>query len=304
MIRKRIVPAIVILSAFLGTACKKDVDTKDVRFTAYSDFDGVNLRTIKAKYDGSGRIIQLLHKENNAPEIVFYDVSYKGNEIIMSRSGTTDTITSADSIILLVDAANMVQRKIGKLTIQMKPFPGGPAQRIFSDDTTLYEYDANSLLKKKTLHRYDSSWWMAYGQAGAEAQVVTEVTDYINVRGNVISYTMTRNETRRMYEYGTRSVENTSTTEDWSFDYGLNYPNKTDFSNAAVLGQACVWVDAPMNKNYRNLPNQYRYTSRFTDANGSVYQKNYNGVYVLKYNSYGFLASVGEEARSKYYYNK
>ena len=56
---------LLILFVVLYTLSKKDPNTCEVRLTAVTYFDGVNLTTTSLQYDQAGRINKVLFKENN-----------------------------------------------------------------------------------------------------------------------------------------------------------------------------------------------------------------------------------------------
>lgn len=304
MIRNKIVFAALIVLSFSWTGCKKDTNTNEIRLNAVTYFDGVNLTTTSMQYDQLGRIIKVSVKGSGWPEYTLFGISYKGNEIVMTRMVNNDSTMVFDSVSLIVNAANLAQKKISNEYIEIKPFPGVPPQKIFFRDTTLYEYDVNGLLKSESSHHYDSNWVNFFGRISADAWLTTEVTTYVNNNKNLSSYSTTSDETHYFHEYGSTSVETTSSKEDWSFDYGNSYPNNTDFKNAGVLNQIRCWVVYPMNKNYRNLPGRYTLTRTLTDTNGITTRQSSGGEYILKYNSYGLLVSEGDPARTNFIYSR
>jgi hypothetical protein len=304
MTKHKILFSTVIILTCLLNACKKDVNTTGVRLNAFTYFNGVTTRTTALQYDNSGRISKITFKDGDGPVTTLFDVSYRGDEIIMSNTSSNDTVTTSNSISIFVDASNLARKKIRYDYLEVKPFPGVPEQRMFLRDTTLYEYDVSGLLQKETYHEYDSSWAKAYGRITWEVWLNNAVTSYVNSNGNMKGYNRIADEASYLYQNGSTSVTKSSYTEDWTFTYSGNYPNKTDFSNAVVLTQVCAWVINPMNKNYRNLPDQYTWTRTAKDENGAITRNSFSGAYTLKYNSYGFLASSGDQTMTNYIYNK
>ena len=70
------------------------------------------------------------------------------------------------------------------------------------------------------------------------------------------------------------------------------FPNKTDFSNAAILNELSIFTFLPMNKHYALLPSRVNIAQTEKDQNGNVTFTN-NSIlnYEFAYNLFGFVSS-------------
>jgi hypothetical protein len=284
--------ATIGLSVLLLGCKKNDINPDEVRLLALETTDTSQTYRTVFDYDNLGRIIKV-HFESSPPQTVIMNIVYQGNEILITPSPSTSSYASAiDSVILFMDAANRVQKRIAYSFFEIMP-PGYP-QRTYNCDTSLYQYNAAGLLQKETSNHRDSTWFNQLGDIQTWTNIISKVSDYENTDGNLTSIKSMEYEVTYSHQHGTNYIWKSSIDNITSFEYTKRYPNKTDFSNATVLSElGYLNLQIPLNKNYKNLPDKVTIISTSRDQSGVItFFDNHSFGFSLKYNSYGFLSST------------
>lgn len=286
-----ILPALVLLS------CKKSdtVNTEEVRLlqTKLQDGNGDLYMTL-LDYDAQGRIVRISNKiNNNAPE-VRATISYSGNEVqVVEPPISNGSSSHTREIKFVLDGSNKPLTRIEQRTNEY--FAPNNPQRDFYTDTTTYSYDASGLLTRKTGRSRDSTW-VNFGYVQTSLRVNTYTANYTNVNGNLAEMTRVSQENYRTTIGTTTRSSNSSLEEKNTFEYPKAYPNSTDFKNVFLLEEFGVILhDYPLNKNYRNLPNQVTASRVEKDGTGVVtHSESAISAMAFSFNKYGFLSMIGD----------
>ena len=276
-------------------ACKKDKQFKpeEVRLVGadvYSD-NGVQHEIID--YNADGKITKISFQFNNDAPKTRFGVSYSGNEIIIVEPPVINNATELrDTVRLQLNPNGTISKRIHSSFFEVKP-PTAEAQRTYVKDTTLYQYDIEGLLARKTLSKQDSTWTTNPAVPPTSVIFTNEMTDYTVVNRNVTAANTTRN-TLIVSRTPTRvfTSSNSGTTNS-IFEYSKAYPNKTDFSNAAILDEMDLFTLRPMYKEYSLLPTKLTESYTDKDQNGAVISSGtYSTDYIFEYNFFGLVSSV------------
>ncbi|HWI93321.1 MAG TPA: hypothetical protein VNT20_18710 [Flavisolibacter sp.] len=283
--------AFIGLSLLMQSCKKNDVNPDEVRLLAFETTDtSITYRKV-FDYDNLGRITQVQFNFGTRGALVA-SIAYQGNQILMKPTPFNPAFSDIDSVVLIMDAANHVQKRLGYSFFEVLP-PDNP-QRTYSYDTTLYQYNAAGLLQKETATHRDSTWIVNAGDTQTWIYITNTISDYTNTDGNLASISSTHDATSYSHQHGKDYVSRSSTVSVKSFEYTKAYPNKTDFSNAAVLTElGYLQLQTPINKNYKNLPDKITSISTNRDQAGAItFVNNISSDFVLKYNFYGFLSAI------------
>jgi hypothetical protein len=285
-------PALILLS------CKKSdtVNTEEVRLLQTKQQDGNgDLHTTILDYDAQGRIVRISSKKNNDVPELRATISYPGSEVHVAEPTISNAASShTREIKFVLDGSNKPLTRIELRTNEYFA-PASNPQRDFYTDTATYSYDASGLLTKKTGRSRDSTWFNpGYVQTSVRSNTYTAT--YTNVNGNLAEMTRVSAENYRS-AIGSNTYSSSSSMEEKNtFDYSRAYANSTDFKHAFLLEEfAVILPDYPLNKNYRNLPNQV--TSSRVEKNGTgavVDNSSGSSTMTYSFNKYGFLSMIGD----------
>ena len=157
-------------------------------------------------------------------------------------------------------------------------------------DTTAYTYSADGFLNSGLISNYDTVWYTTNG---------IPQTSVVRTQGT-LTHTIAAGNLARSFEVDQiHQVDGSPTAtviKDMSneitrtFDYAQSYSNKTDFSNAAIATATTWFSEAPVNKNYQNLPDKISEVYITKDQNGTIIG-NYPSeiTYQFTYNADGLL---------------
>ena len=276
-------------------ACKKDKQFKpeEVRLVGadvYSD-NGVQHEIID--YNADGKITKISFQFNNDAPKTRFGVSYSGNEIIIVEPPVINNATELrDTVRLQLNPNGTISKRIHSSFFEVKP-PTAEAQRTYVKDTTLYQYDIEGLLARKTLSMQDSTWTTNPAVPPTSVIFTHEITDYTVANRNLTSASTTRN-TLIVARTPTRVYTSTNSGSiNTVFEYSKAYPNKTDFSNAAILDELDLFTLRPMYKEYSLLPTKLTESYTDKDQNGAVISSGtYSTDYIFEYNFFGLVSSV------------
>ena len=298
MRRNHILLPTVIAFLTIFSACKKDKEFKpeEVRLKEVRTVnDGKTFRTF-IEYDAAGRITRVDRQVDDEPRVTDFDVIYFGNEIILIDDPVSNVNTEIrDSIRFLLNADKTVSKRIAFTYFEVKG-PTYPPQRTYTYDTTSYQYDAAGLILKEIRSIYDSTWFNN-GAVTTTSYTTSGVAVHTIDQGKLVSVNYSSNTSivgrtpTNIYLY------NTSSTKTQAFEYADAFPNKTDFSNAAILNELYLFSALPMIGKYTLLPSKYSSTSTDTDPNGTVTSSDsYTRNYQFRYNLYGFVSKSWDPA--------
>lgn len=223
-------------------------------------------------YDGQGRIEKVSHAYNSEPSTILFDVSYDASDIILARPMYEDpSVQIMDTIRINQDLDGNVRSRMQYRFVKSIA-PNGDESRTYIHDTTICEYNAEGLLIN-LMHNLQDSTWM-FGNGGDETKKVirkVELADY-TIEGNTLASVNRRGD---VFEttYADSDTTTVITIEEATivFDYTKAYPNKIDFSNAAVLNELHAFTDLPLNKKYTYLPNRVHTTKTRKNKDGVVF---------------------------------
>ena len=256
-------------------------------------------------YNSSGKITRVSSSGNNSASETIFDINYSSNGIILSKpEENSPAITVDDTIMLVVDNNNRVQKRIELSFTEFKA-PTNLPHRTFTYDTTIYEYDAAGLLKKTSLSRRDSTWFNP-GSVQLNIMRKTGTDTYTNVNHNLTAINSTIDLNAVSHQNGQIYTSKMNTTSVTTFQYTRNFANKMDFNNAAVLNELALLTNAPINPNYANLPDKQSQTYTDTDGSGAVISTHtYDESFGFGYTGYGFLKSYESSSKKgSFVYNQ
>jgi len=282
-------------------SCKKnDVNPDEVRLVALESTDSTGTYRTVFDLDDLGRIIKV--HESAAPQAAIMNVVYQNNQIIITQPQTnSDAITTIDSVVLIMNADNRVQKRIATSFLETKS-PLNLPQRSYIYDTTIYEYDGAGLLNKETYRQRDSTWFNP-GRVQIFLSIRNGMSTYVNSNGNVMSTNSNLEINSSTDQNGTLYTSKHTIVSNASFEYTKGYANKTDFRNAAVLDELNL-LQIHFNRNYKNLPDKIKRSSEEKDERGTIVSNTAtNSDIVVTYNSYGFITSANNGS-PKFIYNR
>ena len=271
-------------------ACKKDNDNRsETRLVKKTNNDG-NAGEV-FKYDASGRIFGKADLKTN--EMVA-TISYNGNEAIILRSHSNAGVIIENEVRISFDSEGKPISRILRASLEYIS-PNVPPQRDYVNDTLLYEYDAQGLLKRTVGRSFDSTWFNP-NDLEIQSHRTESITTYTVSGGNVSGSVQVSSIGGMHWFRGTEFKYFENIEDTYSYEYSKQYPNKTDFSNGALLNEFEV-TPFLLNKNYKNMPDKITRTKISRDKNG-VTMSTYNSVldFTLEYDSKGYLSGIKNNA--------
>lgn len=256
----------IILLSLIVFGCNEFGDHEAgrlVRIEAWS-YTGYVLHT-QYGYDKQGRITTITQYKDNEEPVVIVSITYNGNEAVLLSSTEFNQNTK---VVLTLTGSGLTQRRI-EYTHKVSTTNDVLPSETFVYDTLVFEYDVLGFLTKTKGSRYDSTSWV--NLARNQVRRVTTDGTYTVDSGNI-----TASEDFIVYRVVTRE-ENTSNLSGGSserhsvFNYTKSYPNKTDFSNAAILNEYKQYHEAFLNINYLHMPDQVISTTIDRDLNDEVF---------------------------------
>ena len=235
-----------------------------------------------------GRITRVTTKRNDDPATTFFDVSYLGNRIVISKPiiNLPDQ-RGTDTIYLFRDANGRVMKRVWHMFQEI--LPPLAQDRSWYMDTIIYNYNADGLLSIG-LHTSLYTGWSDNGTPLFTTVRRTGVITNTVASGNLVQ-SVEVNQTHQVDSSGTttfiqdRIIETTKT-----FDYAQSYLNKTDFTNAAVQNESNWFSELGIDKNYKYLPNKVSTLLKIEDQNGTVLSTFPSAVnYQFTYNADGMV---------------
>jgi hypothetical protein len=289
---------VFIVAAFLS--CKKDkpVNTDEVRLLKVKRFaDNNNAFYSNIEYNPAGKVSAITQNKNNEAPAPFATITYNGNEVtIQFPPVQNNALSFVEERKFILNSAGQPISRTRSETQEYFASPGNNAQRTFITDTTLYEYDAAGLISKTSLSFRDSTWLQPPGAPASTNTALRKITDtYTNTNGNVVLVTGQGTEFNRASNGQAIITTNNTIELKTTYSYANNYPNKTDFTNAAVLMELGIFPfpSFPLNKNYQNMPEKAVFEWVTRDAGGNPVQVlNSTNNYNLSFNRYNFLSGV------------
>jgi YD repeat-containing protein len=259
-------------------------------------------------YDGSGRITTIKQAQGTETPTVSVTITYAGNEVTLKSTPTYDpSYTIAKEVRLTLDANGKLVKRIGAMLFTGKQ--GGPsAPKRFILDTLVCNYDANGFLSTARRGAYDSTW--------NDPNRTSVQRGDINTRWTVTSGKLTLREDDVVYLTistlnGTQTKLSGSSQFQTKFFYTKSYPNKMDFSNAAVHNEVVDYAnlldyyndyshfEPYLDKQFVSLPDKSEVHSVDRDINGNI-TFNYTSTYdlVRSYNGDGLQSMVENAAQT------
>ena len=281
------VAAALILLCCSYLSCKHDpiqINTEGVYLLAIESPRGLTDKPAvrySFEYDDNGRITKIFFFTDSIPVMTLYDISYVGNEILMTNP--------SDTIHLFLDGNNnVVQRIFSSFHIFIRP--DHTERHIYNHDTAYYQYNGDGLLTRQTYDKWKRDTFTAGPKIDDTTICKGEVNYAITDRDVTDSKDSAQIEYRAYTEAGTSTYRKTAVTTS-SYQYFKLYQNKTDFSNSAVLNELNVYSLLPLNEGYAHLPNNvyiyYMERDEFNNTNSS----NYSISNEFDFNSYRFMES-------------
>jgi hypothetical protein len=292
--------SLFLFAAAVFISCKKNTEgpLRLLRKEA-TTYTGVVLKT-EYEYDSQNRIIAIKQAENNATLSTAVTISYSGNEAVLISHPTWDPSSNiTKEVRLTLDGSGKLLKKIGYS--YMVP-TSGPSSRRFIYDTLECEYDAAGFLQYCNSGLYDSTW-SEPGYTSVDRSISRNT--FTTSTGNLIK--------KDLYVLWNRVVTNSSgtttsggTSESHSvFSYARLFPNKADFTNAAILNETLDfsgvmnyygWVgyfETLLAAQYQNMPERVVNHSTDRDLTGSIIF-DYTSTYANErtYNADGLLSVV------------
>ena len=271
-------------------SCNKSGNSVSTRLmkTESTSYTGDILHT-EYGYDMSGRITSITEYVNSAAPAVVVTIQYNANEAtLISHPDNEPTMDQTREVILTLDADGKLLKRIGYTHGVSKTTSPQPAE-LFSYDTLVCTYDAAGLLENETGSRYDSTW---VNPTFTQATRFHSTTSYNSANGNLVSsdeYVTYPITTR---DDGIVTVAGGSSEYHNVFGYSKAYPNKMDFTNAAVLNEFRLYYEPLLNSNYNNMHNQMVSNNTDKDINGTVVYSGTSTVDIERtYNTDGLLAA-------------
>lgn len=273
-------------------SCDESSDPQELRLTRIeaTSYDGYIMQTAYG-YDMQGRISTITQYRDDDEPTVKVNITYDGNEAtLLSYLDFDPSYNQTKKVVLTLNERGLTQKRIEytekvNSNMQSRPVEG------FIYDTLLFEYDAAGLLSKTMGSRYDSTSLM--NPSAKNIRRVISNSTYTVEAGNLsaidelIVYTVNSSE-------GSSSTISGGTSERHKlFHYTQSYPNKTDFTNAAILNEYMEYHEAFLNPNYNHMPDQVLLRTIDRDINGDVFFS-FETITEMErdYNGYGMLSSV------------
>lgn len=292
---------LLFLLSLVVFACDRTDDPQVRRLvrTEALSYTGYVLRT-EYGYDMQGRIISITQYMDDEAVHNAITISYDGNQTIMLSNTHWDPSYNATSeVVLTLNESGSPQKRIEYIHSVYVLGDGVQPPEKFFYDTMHYEYDGMGFLAKTKRSIYDSSYinqmqnsvrrWNSNATFTTESSNLTSVDEFI-----VYNVTQKKDGTTNIIMGGSSERHD-------SFIYSEAYPNKMDFTNAALLNEDRQHFEPILNKNYKYMPNQV--ISRTTDRDlDDVVFFNIEGMREMErtYNEEGLLSSVKIPEKTQY----
>jgi len=273
-----------LVSLVVLVSCKKDNDYRsETRLVKKTNYDGQAGEVFK--YDASGRIIGIANLKTNE---LGTTISYNGNEAVIVKDHSSAGVIGETEVRITFDSQGKPISRILR-TFREYISPNTPPQRDYVNDTLLYEYDTQGLLKRTVGRSFDSTWFNP-NDLEIQSHRTESVTDYSVSDGNLTGSVQISNVGGTHWFRGTEFKYVEYIEDSYSYEYSKQYPNKTDFSNAAMLNEFEI-TPFLLNKHYKNMADKITRAKISKDRNG-VIQYMYNSLseFTLEYDSKGFLS--------------
>lgn len=294
------VALIIIVSLWL-ISCKKDAAGPSRRlYRIESTPNAGYVFVTEFEYDAEGRIVVVKRAMNNDPLQKTMTITYDGNEVILTFTPFTDSLSTLyREIHLTLDNSGKLLKRIYRgNSVFLQPSSRYQA----SGDTMNFVYDGSGFLKTVTVRRFDSSW---YAPANGSSNRRTFTNQYTTVDGKLTNVDQLGFETRIVTNNNVTIFNDTRTLEyHANFGYTKLYPNKYDCTNAAILNQEIgadggsqyyfLIADDPLvDAQYKYMPDITQIRGKETEGNGNV-AINFNGIVevIRTYNADGMLATT------------
>jgi len=240
-------------------------------------------------YNSDGRMIGQTYFDGDVSTPICA-ISYNGNEAIVIKTLTSPDVVEDTEIRITLDNEGKALKKIQRTFMEFKGSIIPQRQYIY--DTVNYEYDAAGLLKKTTGGRFDSTWFnpndleIWVDRSTSTANYTTSDGNFLNsVEVSIINGSHLMNGT-------TYHFDNKRDEETWVYEYSKQYPNKTDFANAALLNELDI-IPFVLNRNYKKMPDKIIWTLVSKDKNGNLLTSSDGGRNMtLEYDAKGYLSTV------------
>jgi hypothetical protein len=252
------------------------------------------------EYDAAGRIIRCSSHTNNSVPVTNFTVTYNGNQALYAKPiFQMPGLLSTDTILFTLDANHKAIKRLEMNYQENDDTTGSHPIRTYTYDTTSYEYDATGLLQKETRGKRDSITWITSGSSSVTNTYISSITDHTISNGNVTGES----------KVAIRSTDNEREETTLSFEYNNAYANKSDFNNAAILGELNLFYAWPLNNGYKNMPEKINTSTVYKDSNGNIFNTiSSTNSMSLTFSANGYLATMFDPAyptgRWYYIYNK
>jgi len=283
----------------LITSCSKDKDSDPPLPGEMNRLAGIEFKSqasiyqYSLEYDATGRINRITYQSQQEPRTTVYNVSYSGNSIQLARPAfRSSALDIYDTIRLTMDGYYNILERVQFRFVETKA-PDNIPGKTYVFDTTRFEYSYSGMLLGVTRNKLDTSWSKGSGPDGEvrNANRLNEVANYI-LEGNKLVGLSSNSDVSKVIYKNSEVTTNLSDEElTIAFEYSKSYPNKTDFSNCAVLNELHLFAtDMPFNKTYSVLPDKVNRVRTIKKKDGTVISTtNQTANLEFTFNSDGFL---------------
>ena len=283
----------------LITSCTKDKSTVPTpgemnRLTGIEFKSQANIYQYSLEYDATGKISRITYQSQQEPRTTLYNISYGTNSIQLARPAfRSPAVSIYDTIRLIMDGYYNILERTQFRFVETKA-PDNIPGKTFLFDTTRFEYNYGMLLSL-THNKFDTSWSKgnAPGAEESKANRLNEVANYI-IDGNKLLGVTSISDVSKI-TYKNSGVTTTLNDEELTiaFEYAKSYPNKTDFSNCAVLNELHLFAsEMPFNKSWSLLPDKVKRLKTIKLKDGTVISTtNEAAGHEFTFNSNGYLVT-------------
>ena len=277
--------ALFLLTVILifTVSCQKATYVKsgdNGQLTGYRMEIGADTFNYKFFYNSDDKIASIMYRKNNEQYKNLWHIRYDSNEILMMCEESSASIIIRDTLRITIDGSNKVTKRIQSHFYQDQSLANATISR--THETNYYQYDAAGLIIKEIRRSSDSTYYYL-GTGSLVGGRSTEVLDYTNSNGKIVSISQQSRDTSIS---GNVQIRETIVT----FDYEKAYANKTDFSNEATLSPIHIFFPYPMDNQYTHLPEKINFNVVKKDKNGIVTSSSsYSYLYDFSYDSTGHI---------------
>jgi hypothetical protein len=301
----------LLFCLFILISCKKNssLDPDGIRLVKIQYVNKPDYINSIFDYDAQGRITRISYFENNNPPETRYTIAYNGNEAIMQEIDATAGAGWNHQIKLTLDADGKPMKRIEYRFMEFFA-PATNPQRTYEYDTAVYHYDAAGLLSKIDHTAWDTTWMTQSSILNTYSVRETGTTINTFANGNLSASEKILRQDHVVTQNSISVYSTVNQRINFTYFYTKQYPNKTDFANAAILNEYNLIFNYSINKNYKNLPERIAISEQRTDQNGTItYTSNSPGAVMnMNFNSYGFLESINTDPdpnrKSVFYYDR